>query len=50
MVCALLIYHGKNFYDIVSFFENATNTKKTEVDYQIAHELKNEGYKNITLM
>lgn len=49
MVCSLIIKNGKNFKDILAFFQKATNTPKINVDFAKAHEKKNQNYKNVTL-
>lgn len=50
MICALIIYHGKTFKDVVSVFEKATNTENTEIDYELAHAKKNSNYEDLVLM
>ena len=50
MVCAILVKEGKTFEDVIEFFEKATNTVNTEIDYKLAHEKKVSSYQNLTLM
>ena len=46
MVCALIVYYNKTFSDVLKFFEDATHTSKTFVDYKLAHEKRNLNYAN----